>query len=166
MNYFEILLTLFFGIILNFSLSIMLIKILKVKLLSFIISFVASLLFFILLTENLILTDFEFLVLLFFYISLCFFIIWFFYTFAQGFSSRVLENVYILKNEKKVIKQFKEKKFNNLILAERIPYLMNGNFLIKKKEKYKVSKKGLIICRLHKFICKLMNIKMGGGLID
>ena len=96
----------------------------------------------------------------------CFFIIWFFYTFAQGFSSRVLENVYILKNEKKVIKQFKEKKFNNLILAERIPYLMNGNFLIKKKEKYKVSKKGLIICRLHKFICKLMNIKMGGGLID
>lgn len=166
MNYFEILLTLFFGIILNFSLSVMLIKILKVKLLSFIISFVTSLLFFILLIENLILTNFEFLVLLFFYISLCFFIIWFFYTFAQGFSSRVLENVYILKNEKKVIKQFKEKKFNNLILAERIPYLMNGNFLIKKKDKYKVSKKGLIICRLHKFICKLMNIKMGGGLID
>ncbi len=166
MNYFEILVGLLLGIILNFCLSVILIKISKNKLFSFFVSFVISVFLFIIIIYRLTLTKFEFLILIFFYISLCFFIVWFFYTFAQGFTSRVVENIYNLKIKKKIIRQFKEKRFNNLILAERIPYLINKNFLIKEKNKFKVSKKGLMICKLHKIICKLMNIKMGGGLID
>lgn len=166
MNYFEIFITLNLGIIFNFLLSIIFIKIIKVKLFSFILSLIISISLFIFVIQSFKLSDFELLIIVLFYTSLCLFIIWFYYTFAQGFSSRVLENVFILKTEKKVIQKFKDKKFKNLILAERIPYLVNRGFLLKKKDRFKVSNKGLIICKLHKLICRLMNIKMGGGLLD
>ena len=154
------------GIVLNLSLSVIFIKIIKVKLFSFIISLIISVFLFMFLMQSLKLNNFEFLIILFFYTSMCSFIIWFYYTFAQGFSSRVLENVHIFKNKKKIVQKFKDKKFKNLILAERIPYLIHRGFLLKKNDKFNVSKKGLMICKLHKFICRLMNIKMGGGLID
>ena len=101
---------------------------------------------------------------IYFILSVNIFFLWFYYTFIEGFSSKLIILIYKFKDKNKIKKSFLDKQKKNIIIADRLFYLRKGKYLKQKNSKFFLTNKTKIIAFLHNFISKLLNIKKSGGI--
>ena len=105
-----------------------------------------------------------------FYIDLLFlcsiklFIIWFYFTFVDGFSSKLLLFIKKDKKTKKLIRRFISKNKKNKIIAERINYLKKGNYIYIRNNKIFLKNKIKPIVIAHNLVSNFLGVKKSGGI--
>lgn len=105
-----------------------------------------------------------------FYIDLLFlcsiklFIIWFYFTFVDGFSSKLLIFIKKDKTTKKLVRRFISKNKKNKIIDERINYLKKGNYIHIRNNKIFLKNKIKPIVLAHNLVSNLLSIKKSGGI--
>ena len=153
-----ILFTFIFLQIVCFLFSIFFKKVFNLTILSFVISqFITLTIFIFLIDEYEKVLEKKIILLLAFIIFMQLYH-YIYFTFAKGFSSRILERAVSAQYKKEVINSFSKK----LIIKERMSYLINRGFIKKISGKLHLTFLGMCINFLHKNFCKILKIKSGG----
>lgn len=101
---------------------------------------------------------------LYFILSVNLLFLWFYYTFVEGFSSKLIILIFKLKQKNKIKKYFLNKKNENIIIIKRLNYLQNKKYIKKNKLNFYLTTKAKFIGTIHNLISTFLNIKKSGGI--
>jgi hypothetical protein len=108
--------------------------------------------------------DYVFFIDLLLLFSLNLFFVWFYFTFVDGFSSKLLILISRDKKIDKIINRFITKNKKNKIIIDRIKYLTKGNYIKIKKNEIYLQKKIIPIMFIHNLVSDILRINKSGGI--